>query len=167
MANDSLRRKLLKGSLSAPLVLTVGTAGAQAQTSVTTCLQRGIPGQEPLQVVAYRDELFRVTRDVYDVYRTVGARRDKIEGRFILSWDNQTLYRLDMSGGQARLPRYSGITRTPDMELRPMGRVEVLAYVNDQGEVVGIAPQANNGRWAVTSCVASAVGAREMRHTRG
>lgn len=52
------RRKLLRGSLSAPVVLTVASPGALAQTSFTACIARGA-GATPDPYVTQDDGFVR------------------------------------------------------------------------------------------------------------
>ena len=61
------RRKLLQGSLAAPLVLTVSSASASAVTSFTQCIEN-VAGNQPneaLNFVKSKDEWFRCPVTVY------------------------------------------------------------------------------------------------------
>ncbi len=159
--DPALRRKLLKGSLSAPLVLTVGKAGAAARTTFTACLRNNEMQPEPPLAVSEPDEALRVTRDVFELHRVGTARvPERLEGRYILGWDNEAVYRLDEDGGIVRaLSRVHDLNgRQPGLTMRKQGTIDVLAYLDDEGNVVGIAPQPNGGTWAMKSCYASIVG---------
>lgn len=158
--DSQLRRKLITGSLSAPLVLTVGKAHAVvARGTYMSCLSKSAMQPEPLPAVAHPDEALRVTRDVYEIHQSGPGRRQKLEGRYIVGWDNETVFRLDGDGLSAPMSRMGGLhARSPDLELRVQGKVELLAYLDDHGNVVGFAPQSNGGLWTMKSCYMSFAG---------
>jgi hypothetical protein len=164
MDNHQLRRKLIKGSLAAPLVLTVGKAGASSRTTFTgSCAASTELKPEPRAAVAQPDEAFRVTREVYEIYRRPdrdNARSQKVDGEYVLGWDNQSLYRIDGAGMARQYDNSPGfVARGLDVEMRRTGRsVEVLAYLDENGNVIGLAPQRNGGTWTMKSCYASFVG---------
>jgi len=189
MDDRTRRRKLIQGSLAAPLVLTIGRAGANARTTFSACLNESAHQPEPVHAVVEEDEAFRITRDVYEIHRRDGqggdnprkpddiGRRDgekptrsynqgqggwgsgnpgKAEDLYIMGWNDETLYRID---GSRLVPQQVGFGRSFEFELRPTGKkVDILAYLNDNGEVVGIAPQRNGGEWTTKRCYASIVG---------
>lgn len=166
MDNHSLRRKLIKGTVAAPLVLTVSRAGAgsTSRTTFSGCLTNTEGRPEPMHVVAEPDEAFRVSRDVYEVYRggnKDGLRPNKLDGKYVLGWDDRTLYRIDEPRLVSQFGGRSGgaVARTHDMQLQPTGKkVELLAYVDEHGNVLGIAPESNGGTWCYKSCYSSVVG---------
>ena len=187
MDDRTRRRKLIQGSLAAPLVLTIGRAGANARTTFSACLNESAQQPEPVHAVVEEDEAFRITRDVYEIHRRDGqggdnprkpddtGRRDgekptrsydqggwgsgnpgKAEDLYIMGWNDETLYRID---GSRLVPQQVGFGRSFEFELRPTGKkVDILAYLDDNGEVVGIAPQRNGGEWTTKRCYASIVG---------
>jgi len=189
MDDRTRRRKLIQGSLAAPLVLTIGRAGANARTTFSACLNESAHQPEPVHAVVEEDEAFRITRDVYEIHRRDGqggdnprkpddiGRRDgekptrsynqgqggwgsgnpgKAEDLYIMGWNDETLYRID---GSRLVPQQVGFGRSFEFELRPTGKkVDILAYLDDNGEVVGIAPQRNGGEWTTKRCYASIVG---------
>jgi hypothetical protein len=189
MDDRTRRRKLIQGSLAAPLVLTIGRAGANARTTFSACLNESAQQPEPVHAVVEEDEAFRITRDVYEIHRRDGqggdnprkpddiGRRDgekptrsydqgqggwgsgnpgKAQDLYIMGWNDETLYRID---GSRLVPQQVGFGRSFEFELRPTGKkVDILAYLDDNGEVVGIAPQRNGGEWTTKRCYASIVG---------
>ena len=64
---SSNRRKILQGSLAAPLVLTVSSASAQAVTSFTQCIEQAASNQPnpSLNIVPSTDAWFRCPITVY------------------------------------------------------------------------------------------------------
>lgn len=158
--DESLRRKIIKGSLSAPLVLTVGRAHATvAQTTFGACRAKTALEPQPAAAVGKPDNAMRVTRDVFEATRVTNGRRERLQGRYVVGFDNQTLYRLDGDGVAPPMSRANGLdARALDVELAKSGKVEVLAYLDGKGNVVGIAPQPNNGFWTTKSCYASFMG---------
>ena len=161
MKDETPRRKLIKTSLTAPLVLTAGKAGAVARTSFTACLTRNINERPPWVAVAQPDEALRVSRDVFEVQRVSGGRREALTGRYVVGWDNESVFRLEAEGMAPRLTPVPGMhARSTDYEMRQVGKVELLAYLDDQGTVVGMAPQANGGRWATRACYESIISQR-------
>jgi len=163
--DQPIRRKLIKGTVAAPLVLTVSRAGAgvTSRTTFSACLANAEAQPEPRHVVAEPDEAFRVSRDVYEVYRGGNKGRfgpNKGEGKYVLGWDDQTLYRIDGSRLVTANEKSGGaMMRTHDMQLQPTGKkVDLLAYVDEKGKVLGIAPEPNGGQWCMKSCYSSIVG---------
>ena len=78
----------------------------------------------------------------------------------VLGWDNQTLYRIDGTRLVSQYEKSGGaMMRTHDMQLQPTGKkVELLAYVDEHGNVLGLAPESNGGTWCYKSCYSSVVG---------
>jgi len=179
--DDQTRRRLIKGSVAAPLVLTVGKAGANARTTFSACLTNSEHQPEPTQVITEQDEAFRVSRDVYELNSRggrdgekppkpeVSGGRDtgkskapedrwsrdngklgKPEAQYVLGWDNRTVYRID---GSRLVPQQLGFGRSFELDFRPNGKkVDLLAYLDDNGEVVGLAPERNGGQWTTKRC---------------
>jgi len=164
--DQSLRRRLIKGTVAAPLVLTVSraSAGSVSRTTFSGCLVNTDGKPQPRHVVAEPDEVFRISRDVYEVHRGDNKGRrfgpNKGEGRYVLGWDDQTLYRIDGDRLVSQYEKSGGaMMRTHDMHLQPTGKkVELLAYVDEHGNVLGLAPEPNGGSWCYKSCYASVVG---------
>lgn len=69
MDNREVRRKILKGSLAAPVVLTVSSASAQAITSFGKCL-RNLTGRQPTTFFTQSaDTWFRVPVPVVEIFK--------------------------------------------------------------------------------------------------
>jgi len=78
MDRFAVRRRLLQGSLSAPLVLTVASASAQSRTTFLACIGRdGVVGDAYVDV---EDGLYRVP---VPTYRFVSSSGDPIPGPFV------------------------------------------------------------------------------------
>ncbi len=65
------RRKVLRGSLSAPLVLTVASPAALAQTTYTSCLVNGAPAPSSIFLTG-TDNYYRVSVSLYNVQFKTG-----------------------------------------------------------------------------------------------
>ena len=180
--NDQIRRrKLIQGSLAAPLVLTVGRAGATSRTTFSACLTDSEHLPEPEHLVEEPDEVFRISRDVFERRRRDDESGHKESGKsngrgpeeqgpkesndqFIFGWDNETLYRID---GSHLVPHHVDLShasfgRSLEDEFRRTGKkVDILAYLDDNGEVTGLAPERNGGQWTTKRCYASIVGTND------
>jgi hypothetical protein len=157
MDQAPIRRKLVKGSLAAPLVMTVSKA-AIARTSIEACMDNPVVAPD---AVAERDSAMRVARDVYEIREGEtslrgGSTLKKLDGEYILGFDEQTLYRLDRNGDSISLTLVETLDfRSTRLFKRQKGQIYVLAYFDDKGAVVGLAPDANGGIAATTSCYCS------------
>ena len=196
MKVPSHRRKLIQGTLAAPLVLTVGRAGATPRTTFAACLTESEHRPEPEPFVEEPDEVFRISREVYEIRRNnrdgeergpdePGGREQEERGpkkredpfafnekgrkddgnkKYVYGWDNQTLYRID---GSRLVPQHLDFSHAK-FELRPTGKkVDLLAYLDDDGEVVGLAPQRDGGQWTTRRCydsIMSNLGDESRRH---
>jgi hypothetical protein len=105
MDKRSARRELLRGSLAAPLVLTVSSASAAAVTSFTKCLANGANNQPTNFFASASDGWYRQSTTVYE-WAKGGGNGDKL-GYFyqdpILGWisvDNMQPLPLSGSPGQ-------------------------------------------------------------------
>ena len=84
---SSNRRKILQGSLAAPLVLTVSSASAQAVTSFTKCVANGANHQpsESEVIVPYStspDRWFRCPIEVHTLGKVENGATTPIEGHW-------------------------------------------------------------------------------------
>jgi hypothetical protein len=92
------RRRLLKGSLAAPLVLTVRPASATAVVSATACLKRcEILAHEKrppkMSSALHSDEWMRIECHVCRLAPSFG--KPYYSGKYFLGFDGETYWRLD------------------------------------------------------------------------
>lgn len=158
------RRRLLKGSISAPLVLTVTPALGIARTTFMACFNKGIAN--PAGTVAPLadippDEWLRIDLDIVEV-RLPNAKGDLVlqPGRYFVGADRTTMFRLaDVrpdSAPATPIQAFNGFT--PGMQTRVVERRRALAYVDRNGDIVGYAWQPSGGTHITASCYASVLG---------
>jgi hypothetical protein len=161
MDSKQARRRLLKGSLAAPLVMTVAPSTYAAQSSFTACLARGAGDTKPsLILAAYErsDEWLRVPVEIYKVF-VLNKKGEPVEqdGTYFLGPDKLTFFKLDKRRPESEEPKQ--ITEfnalTPGLTKTLAGQRYALAYVTDRGSVVGFAWQSNGGTHCRHSCWAS------------
>lgn len=156
------RRRLLKGSLAAPVVLTVRPASATATGSAVACLKRSEAAakSDPPAPLAYgpnHDEYMRVTIDL----SRLAPERGKAfySGKYFLGFDKTTYWRVDDRRPYERAPKPTEYTKGSCHEEKTGERLYALAYVDKHGNVVAFGVDQNrNGSPVTTSCYASAAG---------
>jgi hypothetical protein len=158
------RRKLLQGSVAAPLVLTVSPALGVARTTFMSCAQKG--AGQPTGVVAPlaevpADEWLRVDLDVFQIHLT-NAKGELVAqpGKYFVGPDRVTMFRLaDVRPDSVpATPVQSFNAYTMGLQRRVVERRRALAYVDEEGEVVGFAWQPAGGMHMTASCHASVLG---------
>lgn len=150
MDRFAVRRKLLRGSLSAPLVLTVTAAGAQVRTTFGACLERTANETPPLErlapITANGDTWYRVLADVVTVV-------DNGTTTYYLKQFGGSLYfKLDATNPYTTVP--SGPVALPTGGTQTTQQVAALAFFNQHGTVTGYAWD-NSGAFTTKSCYAS------------
>ena len=159
------RRRLLKGSLAAPLVLTVRPASATAITSAAACFDRcGIIAQEKrppkLAAVMHTDEWMRVECDVFRLAPAMG--KDHYSGKYFLGFDRHTYWRLDDRNPYHGAAQPSHYTKGSCYAEKTGQKVYGIAYVDKSGTIKGFAWDNHHHGTPVTwSCYTSAIG---MKH---
>jgi len=158
------RRKLLKGTLSAPLVMTVTPVLGVARTTFMACVDNA--AAKPVSTVlptpgAYADEWLRVDLEIVEV-SLPNAKGEQVvqSGRYFVGPDKVSMYRLastrpDVS--PATLVQQFNAS-TMGLQRRPVEMRQALAYVNRDGRVVGYAWQPRGGSQITASCYASVMG---------
>lgn len=159
------RRKLLRGGLSAPLVMTVTPVLGAARTTFTACLNNG--ASQPVPTVApgaaHQDEWLRVDLNIFEVELTDGeGKLVKQAGRYFIGPDGNTMYRLaDLN------PESVPASMVQDFNAQTLGlkrkQVEIrkaLAYVDETGQKTGYAWQPRGGKHVTASCYASVLGSK-------
>jgi hypothetical protein len=159
------RRRLLKGSLAAPVVLTVRPASAQAQGSAVACLTRSeaaARSDPPDRFVhsARRDEWMRVEIELSRLAPSHG--KEFYGGKYFLGFDKHTYWRLDDRRPYDGPATVSDHTRGSCYEQKTGERLYALAFVDQYGNVTGFGwDRTQLGAPATTSCLISAVGLRQ------
>ena len=142
MDRFTARRKLLRGSLAAPLVLTVASPSVLAQTTFTSCLANGGDPLTPADriVLSDADDFYRVQKDVFPI---VGGTSN---GRHVYQWDG-AYYFADNGNAVGTLPE--GVTIGEAGTSRWF-----VAYVDQTGTVKGWGwdNTAGGGTVAMKSC---------------
>jgi hypothetical protein len=160
MDRFSARRKLLRGSLSAPLVLTVASPSALARSSFLACITRGDnpEGEGPYAPSPKADNLYREKGSFWTICPPPAAAQ--IQGLPEATCD--TLYirrgttifrRVDYQGGAFVLP-----PKTPDggdWVVTEVTRWELVYFDPDSGVRTGSGYFPNNGSAVSHSCWAS------------
>lgn len=158
------RRKLLKGTLSAPVVMTVTPVLGAARTTFMACVDNAaakpVSSVAPLAEVP-SDEWLRIDLDILRVTLPNAKGEPDIQpGRFFVGPDKVSMYRLADTrpeSSPAVLVRQFNVG-TPGMQTLTMEKRRALAYVDREGNVVGYAWQPRGGAHITASCYASVIG---------
>lgn len=159
------RRRLLKGSLAAPVVLTVRPASAQAITSATACLNRSETIARERRPAMFTqanqsDEWLRVECDLYRLSPAVG--KEFYPGKYFLGFDKHTYWRVDDRNPHHGHPEPSKHTRGSCYAENTGQKLYGIAYVDRSGNIQGFAAENRlQGTAVTTSCQISAVGLRQ------
>jgi hypothetical protein len=158
------RRKLLKGTLSAPVVMTVTPALGAARTTFMACVDNS--AAKPVSSIAplanaHPDEWLRIELDILEVAVPNGKGELVVQpGRFFAGYDKISMYKLaDVrpESVPATLVREFN-AGTMGMRTRTIEKRRALAYVDREGHVVGYAWQRRGGAQITASCYASVMG---------
>jgi len=152
------RRSFVKGSVAAPLVLTVGPAAARAQSSTLMCLARdeqraksGTP--KPAAMIAVdADDWLRIQVDLFALNIWQGQELKAVDGKHFLGVDKTTYWRLDESvfGRPSAAPT---AYNTSNCTARKLGERRFgLVYVDQRGGRTGYAFEKNGGNPVTASC---------------
>jgi hypothetical protein len=156
------RRRLLKGSLAAPLVLTVRPASAQAVTSAVACLKRceiNAHYENPSKIThALRsDEWMRVEFDVCRLAPSIG--KPFFSGKYFLGYNRYTYWRLDDRNPYHAPAQESHHTKGSCYAEKTGQKLYGIAYVDRTGTIKGFGWDNEWHDTPVTwSCYTSAVG---------
>lgn len=145
MDNFTARRKLLKGTLSAPVVLTVASPAALAQTTFTSCLVNGAP--PPSEYIAStasaEDTYYRVAKNVF----TLSGRQP---------FGNELAYEFLDNYYKASDGVLLGAKSTNGVSIKPNTTVsrQFIAYVDNTGALKGwgYPSTSGGGTLAMKSC---------------
>src|SRR5262245_28839919 len=157
------RRKLLKGSAAAPLLLTVQPAGAQAlamaRGSIGLCVrrdqERSQQSPKPAELTGMQtDEWLRTQVDVCELYEQKDAKGlDRIDGNYFLGADRTYYWKIDDKVAlSSQLASRSDYT-VNKVVARKTGQVkQALVYLGPDGVPVGYAWEKNGGYPISRSC---------------
>jgi hypothetical protein len=168
--DKSLRRRLVKGGLAAPLILTVSPALAVARTTFMACADkaatRPVSSVAPTAAVS-PDEWLRVDLDILELTLPNEKGEPVVQpGRYFVGPDKAAMYRLaDVrpdSAPATLVQRFNA--HTIGLQKRTVEKRRALAYVDREGHVVGYAWQRRGGAQITASCYASVMGG--LRRTR-
>jgi hypothetical protein len=158
------RRKLLKGTLTAPLVMTVSPVLGAARTTFMACVDNA--AAKPVSSVApvagiNPDEWLRIDLDILQVTLADGKGQPVVQpGRFFVGPDKVSMFRLAdiRPESMPATPVREFNLGTPGMQTRTIEKRRALAYVDREGSVVGYAWQPRGGAHITASCYASVIG---------
>lgn len=163
-ASTPTRRRVLAGSLAAPLVLTVSSAVGRSRTTFTACLDNArlqpLPGQIMAAGLNSPDEWLRVQVNIYEIGFFDKHGQLKLEpGNYFIGPDKITLHKLnDLDAGRnAAVPIKRFNAHSPGLHKRITGKRFALAYANRDGEIVGFGWEKNGGAHCKKSCFASVI----------
>jgi hypothetical protein len=149
------RRKLLRGSLSAPMVLTVASPSALAATSFQACIARveEVPQPSPtIAVISTRDSWLRELVQIYDGRLTGGGGTQQ----FYKAPDG---FYYPLEGIANCLDPLASDDFVPmSLSLRSGDTRWALVYVDKTGAKVGYGLCPNNGYAVSASCWGSFIG---------
>lgn len=155
------RRRLLKGSLAAPLLLTVRPAGAQALRSNAICATRDQlrATQSPTLndlTLTDEDDWFRVKVDLVELGRFKEVQGlDTIEGKFFISSDNTRYWRLQEAGPKGSFAVPTNYT-VQDVVPRNLGEARyALVSIGPDGQPIGYLLEGRGGFAITGSCLTS------------
>lgn len=170
---SALRRRLLKGSISAPLVMTVTSAAGTVRTTFTACLDNARLQPKPYTVMARThygaDDWLRVQVEVYEVSFSDGnGKMVKVPGKYFIGPDKNTMYKLAEYRSESTPPTIASKfnAHTPGMQKQVVERRQALAFADKDGKVVGYGWQDNGGTHCKKSCFSSVVARLADRRRR-
>jgi hypothetical protein len=156
------RRRLLKGSLAAPLVLTVRPASAQAVASAVSCLKQcgvdALHDNPPKVTYSLRsDEWLRVQFDVCRLAPSIN--KPFYSGKYFLGFNKYTYWRLDDQNPLSAPAQETQYTKASCYAEKTGEKLYGIAYIDNTGTIKGFAWDHQWQDTPVTwSCYTSAVG---------
>lgn len=158
---QSIRRKLVKTAVSAPLVMTVPSAMGTSRTTFTACLANAALKPDPSPMLTkILDEVLRVAVDIYECSLVDDkGNLKKLPGQYFVGFDKVSMWRMPDKSSKTGLP-----TLVTDFNANTLGlrrsrvdRINATAYVSEHGQIVGYGPQKNGGQWTTKSCYTSVI----------
>jgi hypothetical protein len=151
---DNDRRKLIVGSASLPLILTIRPALGQARTSLS-CLDKVWQQDTPYRILyEYEDEWLRKTLDIFQL-ETWDEQTKKwtvLENRkFIVGTDGATYWELDRNNPNAGQALATSFRRGGGVKETRLVSRNALVYVGDDG-IRGYGWEPNGGQACTRSC---------------
>jgi len=140
------RRKLLRGSLAAPVVLTVASPSALARTSFLACIERGANAPRPNPFTTSGDSMYRRSVPAYS-FKLIGDASNKYS--YFYNASTRMYYRLDICD----------LTGVSELQIAgqktALGSRWGLVYFNNNGDEVGFGICPNGGYAVSASCWSS------------
>lgn len=158
------RRRLLAGSLAAPMVLTVTSAAGRSRTTFTACLDNARLQPKPNRVLprgaTEPDEWLRVQISIYEMGFSNADGGVALEpGRYFIGPDKVSVFKLGEGNSESTpailVTRFNA--HTPKLIKREVEKRYALAYANADAKIVGYAWQSNGGTHCKKSCFSSVV----------
>ncbi len=156
------RRRLLAGSVAAPLVMTVTAASGQSRTTFSACLDNAGLRPKPKRVMAAGllepDEWLRVRLSVYSVgFPDLDGKIVAEPGKYFIGPNKVSMFRLDDARSEIRP---ATLVTKFDASTPRLSKVEIekrfaLAYADKNGKIVGYAWERNGGTHCKKSCFSS------------
>lgn len=144
---DPARRQLIRGSLSAPLVLTVASPSALAATSLHACIARGEQPAASQAFVPSHDGWYRTHVAIYEGKTSASG----AQALYYLNTGDNMYYRVDGTQCGIGIPQTSFYNGSAAYKYHRYG----LVYVNSEGVPVGYGACPNGGRAIHGSCWSS------------
>src|SRR5262245_54460778 len=160
------RRKLLKGSLAVPVVLTVRPASATAITSATACKDRcetRAQEQKPPKMSSdmHSDEWMRCEVEVCRLSSSIG--KPYYDGKYFLGFDKVTYWRLDDRNPYYYPAQPTNYSKGSCYAENTGQKMYGIVYVGSTWDINGFAWENKSyGSPTTWSCYASAAG---MKYT--
>lgn len=143
--------------------MTVSSASA-ARTSFTACLDNEATQPKPYRVLASRygstDDYLRVTVDIFKV-KTPAFDGQLVEqdGLYFIGPDRRTFFKLAATNPESTPA--TAVTQfnayTSGLQRSTVDRRAALAFVRDDGRIVGFGWQSNGGKHCKKSCYSSVI----------
>ena len=158
---DNHRRKLVLGSAAVPLILTVRPAAATARTSIATCIDKDAKKKKPHYVLenpGNPDQWMRKVVDVYrlDVWDEGQKKWKKLDDRkFICGVDSKTYWELDRYSPYTAPAWATSMKRGTGIKETKLEQRLALAFMENDGKVVGYGWEPKGGKHCTKSCWSS------------
>lgn len=158
------RRTLLRGTLSAPVVMTVTPALGAARTTFMACADNA--AVRPVSAIApdaslNPDEWLRIDLDIFEVTLPNEKGEPVVQpGRYFVGPDKSAMYQLADVRPESTPPTlvHRFHAHTIGLQKRSVEKRRALAYVDRNGDVIGYAWQRRGGAHITASCYASVMG---------
>ena len=151
---DKAKRHLVKAGLAAPLVFTVRTASATANSSAWACVdrdaKRALEYPNPKKMLeTTQDDWLRMNRDIVSICQ-IGKSSPLSNRRFFLGYDGYSWWELKSSTSGTTAEKTT-MTTSSHYKYSKLGTGKFLTN-HDKGTVVGWGWEGHGGKNITTSC---------------